>query len=441
MTTLILRAPQFNFTSFDAFPNNFATNSSGFYSAPSFTMAWYGTNLNYNAGLNLPVSGTLNQLIYTYNSVNSNTNYEVTGASFTMTSSFLSDPLFNSLAVPMLLNSSSVIDIFGTTGNDFFVWYAGPKNTTTVIHGTGINETLNLSQKFNNYIFSNYNSIAGTVTITSISGGVTASLIDIQSLVFADQTVQFSDLGFYSKSLNKTQNIITNDPINLIKESIKVQDNYAHESLNISEFSNLNNLESNSSINTKYIDAPSTNISIQISKNTLTISDILAVQEAQTLSNIQRLTFSDGVSIATDMQPDEHGYLAFALTITCFGENNFNNYYSQILDLFDGGKSLSQITQVIEQKKLIETFYNIPIVNTASPNKVWVDQIYYNVFNCLPSLSTELTLINDLINEECTRAELLFEAINDVESGIGSIESEIKASGVLEHGLHFIPTV
>jgi hypothetical protein len=157
-----------------------------------------------------------------------------------------------------------------------------------------------------------------------------------------------------------------------------------------------------------------------------------------TLTNIQRLKFSDGV-LAVDFQAGQNSFNTAMLIGTSFGSSLVPTYFASAVSLFDKGQSNEQIATLIEQLGLIESQLGISTNNTPSDNKVWLGFIYKNVIGFAPDPISEAVYVNYL-NSGMTRAQLLATAIGFADSGGGNIASSINLTGLQAQGLFFHPT-
>ena len=211
-----------------------------------------------------------------------------------------------------------------------------------------------------------------------------------------------------------------------------------NSALTISGSNGSNIINGNSGVDTLVMSGPLKNYSISQSGQKITVKDNTGFDGTDTLTNIQRLKFSDGV-LAVDFQAGQNSFNTAMLIGTSFGSSLVPTYFASAVSLFDKGQSNEQIATLIEQLGLIESQLGISTNNTPSDNKVWLGFIYKNVIGFAPDPISEAVYVNYL-NSGMTRAQLLATAIGFADSGGGNIASSINLTGLQAQGLFFHPT-
>jgi hypothetical protein len=192
-------------------------------------------------------------------------------------------------------------------------------------------------------------------------------------------------------------------------------------------------------LNTVVFNSPNSNFKVSSVGTTTTVKDMVGTLGTDTLTNIQRLKFSDGSVLALDFQSGQNSFNTAILIATAFGSSLVSTYFPAAISLFDKGQTNEQISTIIEQLGLIESQLGISTNNTPSDNKTWLGFIYKNVIGSAPDPLSEGIYVSYL-NSGMTRAQLLATAINFADSGGGTIANSINLTGLQTQGLLFHPT-
>ena len=179
---------------------------------------------------------------------------------------------------------------------------------------------------------------------------------------------------------------------------------------------------------------PYSNFTIKNTSSSTTLNDSIGVLGTDTLTNIQRLKFSDGTKVAIDFQTGQNSFNAAMMIGTAFGAPKLSAYFATALPLYDQGQSDSQVATLIEQYGLIETQLGISTNNTPTDNKIWIDFVYKNIIGTLPDAFSESIFIGYL-NTTISRAQLLASAVGFAEGGGGTIATAINLTGIQTQGL------
>ena len=189
-----------------------------------------------------------------------------------------------------------------------------------------------------------------------------------------------------------------------------------------------------SGVNTVVFNEPYSNFTIKNTSSSTTLNDSIGVLGTDTLTNIQRLKFSDGTKVAIDFQTGQNSFNAAMMIGTAFGAPKLSAYFATALPLYDQGQSDSQVAALIEQYGLIETQLGISTNNTPTDNKIWIDFVYKNIIGTLPDAFSESIFIGYL-NTTISRAQLLASAVGFAEGGGGTIATAINLTGIQTQGL------
>ena len=191
MTTLFLNGLGLNFSAPFSTSTTFTQQSwGGNWSGQYFTQQWFGKNLTYVAGSVGPATGTLTQLIVT-SPTTGQVIFSVSDTNYSLKDSDIgASP--DTLAINMVLASTTPVDIVGGSGNESLIWLPGT-GITTIDGGAGT-DTLTLYQNFSNYQFTNYNPATNTVSIHSVAANIDAIITGVENLTFKDKSFSFSNL-------------------------------------------------------------------------------------------------------------------------------------------------------------------------------------------------------------------------------------------------------
>lgn len=147
----------------------------------------------------------------------------------------------------------------------------------------------------------------------------------------------------------------------------------------------------------------------------------------QEVSAVERLKFSDGM-VAIDMAKGENGYKAAMLTATVLGRNEINNYFDEVVALFDAGYSTADLAQKVVDAGLIEQAAG------ARSNSAFVSAIYKNVTGISPSTQDVAALVSQLDSGFMSRASLLVTVAEHV-----VVEELINLTGLQSGGIFYHP--
>jgi len=148
---------------------------------------------------------------------------------------------------------------------------------------------------------------------------------------------------------------------------------------------------------------------------------------ADTLSNIERLQFSDQ-NLAFDLGSNEAAGNTVRIIGAAFDANNINPTFVGIgLDLFDAGMSMLEVCQLALGTNLF-----LSLAGSTS-NEAFVNTVYKNVVGVLPSDAVRDSFVGLLVGSggTMTQAKLLVLAANANGSNINLV-------GLQETGVEFV---
>ena len=148
-----------------------------------------------------------------------------------------------------------------------------------------------------------------------------------------------------------------------------------------------------------------------------------------TLTGFKRITFEDK-AIALDFAPQEPGYESAMLIGSAFGAEFVPAYFSAGLSLFDLGRDMAYVCDLIAGARLIEAQIG------DSTDSAWVKHVYKNVVGVDPDPLTELVLIDFLASGQFTRSSLLATAAE-----LPLLEAQVDITGLQTTGLAYTPFI
>jgi hypothetical protein len=153
------------------------------------------------------------------------------------------------------------------------------------------------------------------------------------------------------------------------------------------------------------------------------------VTGTDTLTGFKRVTFEDK-TVALDFAPQESGYESAMLIGAAFGKDFVPAYFSAGLSLFDLGRDMSYVCDLIAGAGLIEAQIG------DSTDSAWVKHVYKNVVGVEPDALTELVLIDFLASGQFTRSSLLAAAAE-----LPLLEAQVDIAGLQATGLAYTPFI
>lgn len=144
-------------------------------------------------------------------------------------------------------------------------------------------------------------------------------------------------------------------------------------------------------------------------------------------AEIERFKFSDQ-AISFDFMRGESGYDSVMLIGAAFGKDFVPAYFSAGLGLFDSGRDMAYVCDLIVGAGLIEAQIG------DSTDSAWVKHVYKNVVGVEPDALTELVLIDFLASGQFTRSSLLAAAAE-----LPLLEAQVDIAGLQTTGLAYTP--